>query len=118
MVEDEEAVRTLVRETLRLCGYKVLEAEGAETALATLEGYREPIHLLLTDLVMPQMSGKDLALRISPHHPEAAVLYMSGYTDDAIVRHGVLDANTFFLQKPFMPSVLVKKVREVLDAKR
>jgi two-component system cell cycle sensor histidine kinase/response regulator CckA len=118
LVEDEEAVRTLVRETLRLYGYKVLEAEGAETALATLEGYREPIHLLVTDLVMPRMSGKDLALRISPVHPEAAVLYMSGYTDNAIVRHGVLEANTFFLQKPFTPRVLVKKVREVLDAKR
>jgi two-component system, cell cycle sensor histidine kinase and response regulator CckA len=118
LVEDEEAVRKLVRDTLYLCGYKVLEAEGAGRALATLEEYREPIHLLLTDLVMPHMSGKDLAQRLSPLHPETVVLYMSGYTDDAIVRNGILDTNTSFLQKPFMPKILAKKVREALDAKR
>ena len=74
--------------------------------------------MLLTDVVMPQMSGKELANRMSVQHPEARVLFMSGYTDDAVVRHGILEANTFFLQKPFTLSALVQKVREVLDADR
>lgn len=118
LVEDEEGVRALVRDTLEGYGYKVLEARGAEHAESILKEYREPIHLLLTDVVMPQMSGKELARRFFPRHPEAGVLYMSGYTDNAIVRHGVLDPGTSFLQKPFMPKTLVKKVREVLDARR
>jgi CheY-like chemotaxis protein len=118
LVEDEVAVRSLVRETLQSFGYHVLEAQGAEHALTILAEYDGPIHLLLTDVVMPQVSGKELAKKLAPLHPEAETLFMSGYTDNAIVRHGVLDANTFFLQKPFMPKTLVTKVREVLDAKR
>jgi two-component system, cell cycle sensor histidine kinase and response regulator CckA len=118
LVEDEAPVRSLVRETLQAYGYKVLEAQGAEDAISIFQEYVQPIHLLLTDVVMPQVSGKELAKRMSPSHPEAEILFMSGYTDNAIVRHGVLDANTFFLQKPFMPRTLVTKVREVLDAKR
>jgi len=118
LVEDEEGVRALVRDTLQAYGYKVLEARGAEHAEAILEKHSDPIHLLLTDVVMPQMSGKELAKRFFPRHPEAGVLYMSGYTDNAIVRHGVLEPGTSFLQKPFMPKTLVKKVREVLDSLR
>jgi two-component system, cell cycle sensor histidine kinase and response regulator CckA len=117
VVEDEEGVRSLVRETLKSFGYKMLEAQGAEHALSILQEYREPIHLLLTDVIMPQMSGKELAKRLPSFHPETTVLFMSGYTDNAIVRHGVLDATTAFLQKPFMPKILVRKVREVLDVK-
>jgi two-component system, cell cycle sensor histidine kinase and response regulator CckA len=118
VVEDEVAVRSLVRETLQSYGYNVLESQGAEHAITILNDYAESIHLLLTDVVMPQVSGKELAKRLAPLHPETDILFMSGYTDNAIVRHGVLDANTFFLQKPFMPKTLVTKVREVLDAKR
>ena len=118
LVEDEEGVRTLVRETLQSNGYKVLEARGAEQALAMFEEYCEPIHLIFTDVVMPQMSGNELAKRLTLLHPETKVLFMSGYTENAIVHHGVLDPGIFFLQKPFMPTTLLKKVREVLDTKR
>jgi PAS domain S-box-containing protein len=118
VVEDEEGVRSLVCETLKSKGYNVLDARGPSEALTIVEHYVEPIHMLLTDVVMPQMSGKELAKRLSTVRPGAKVLYMSGYTDDAIVRHGVLEAGTFFLQKPFVPSILLRKVREVLDTKR
>jgi PAS domain S-box-containing protein len=118
VVEDEEGVRSLVCQTLTSHGYKVLEAAGAAQALTIAEQHTEPIHLLLTDVVMPQTGGRELAKRLSTLlHPETKVLYMSGYTDDAIVRHGVLEADTFFLQKPFGPSTLLRKVREVLDVK-
>ena len=117
VVEDEEGVRSLVCETLASHGYKVLEARGADQALTIFEQYAEPIHLLLTDVVMPQVGGKELAKRLSTVHPEAKVLYMSGYTDNAIVRHGVLEGGTPFLQKPFVPRTLVQKVREVLDTR-
>jgi signal transduction histidine kinase/ActR/RegA family two-component response regulator len=118
VVEDEEGVRSLVCETLKSKGYNVLDARGPSEALTIVEHYVEPIHMLLTDVVMPQMSGKELAKRLSTVRPGAKVLYMSGYTDDAIVRHGVLEAGTSFLQKPFVPSILLRKVREVLDTKR
>ena len=118
VVEDEEGVRSLVCETLESHGYKVLEARGADDALSIFEQYAEPIHLLLTDVVMPQMGGKELAKRLSSVHPETKVLYMSGYTDNAIVRHGVLEGGTPFLQKPFVPQTLVRKVRQVLDTKQ
>ncbi len=118
VVEDEEGVRSLVRQTLTEYGYTVLEAEGAEQALKVSEGYSKPIHLLLTDVVMPLTGGKELASRLSTLHPETRVLYMSGYTDDAIVRHGILQGDTPFLQKPFAPNVLLKKVRAVLKMKQ
>ncbi len=117
VVEDEEGVRSLVCETLKSKGYKVLEAEGAAQALKIAEQHTKPIHLLLTDVVMPQTGGKELAKRLSTLHPETKVLYMSGYTDDAIVRHGILEGSTAFLQKPFAPDALVRKVREVLKMK-
>ena len=117
VAEDEEGVRALVGKTLESYGYKVLETREPGEALTIVEQYAEPIHLLLTDVVMPHMSGKELAKRLTTVHPEAKVLYMSGYMDNAVFRHGVLEAGTFFLQKPFVPSTLLRKVREVLDTK-
>ena len=118
VVEDEEGVRSLVCESLRLTGYNVLEADGPRTALATIQRYANPIHMLLTDVVMPQMSGQAVAECMSEHHPETRVLYMSGYTDDAIIRNEILNTDAFLLRKPFSPSGLLVKVREVLDAER
>jgi len=118
VVEDEDSLRSLVCETLKSKGYKVLEGREPVEALKIVEQYAQPIHLLLTDVVMPRMSGKELATRLTTVRPKMKVLYMSGYTDDAIVHHGILEAGTFFLQKPFMPSTLLRKVREVLDTKR
>ncbi|HUZ45802.1 MAG TPA: response regulator [Terriglobia bacterium] len=114
LVEDNEAVRTFVRCVLEARGYRLLEAGGSEDALKAVERHAGPIHLLLTDVVMPRMSGTELALRIASLHPETKVLYMSGYTDNAIVHHGVLDAGRHFLQKPFIPEALTQKIREVL----
>ena len=116
VVEDEQGVRSLVCNTLAVQGYKVLEAHSSLEAASIMESYREPIQMLLTDVVMPQMSGKVLADRMPALHPEARVLFMSGYTDDAIIRNGILEPNSFLLQKPFSPSGLLQKVREVLDA--
>ena len=104
-----------MRVALQSGGYRVLETGDARQACTILEEFREPIHLLLTDVVMPNMSGKELAARSATLHPESRVLYMSGYTDNAIVVHGVLEATASFLQKPFAPKTLLKKVREVLD---
>jgi PAS domain S-box-containing protein len=118
VVEDETGVRSLVCETLKSKGYKTLAAEGAAQALKIAEQYTKPIHLLLTDVVMPLTDGKELATRLSTLHPESKVLYMSGYTDDAVVRHGVSDGGTPLLQKPFLPNALLLKVREVLRTKR
>jgi PAS domain S-box-containing protein len=117
VVEDEQGVRSLVCETLASHGYKVLEAAGAAQALQIAEQHTEPIHLLLTDVVMPQTSGKGLAKGLLTLHPETKVIYMSGYTDDAIVRHGILEGGTPFLQKPFAPKALLLKMREVLKTK-
>lgn len=116
VVEDEEAVRRLVCAVLRRCGYTVLEAPDGEAALQICERHEERIHLVVTDVVMPHMSGRELADRLAASQEPVKVLYMSGYTDDAILQHGVLEPGTAFLQKPFIPDVLVQKVREVLDA--
>jgi two-component system cell cycle sensor histidine kinase/response regulator CckA len=115
VVEDNESVRSFVRSVLESQGYVLLEAGGSEEALTLIEERSGPIHLLLTDVVMPRMSGPELAARLGPLHPETKVLYMSGYTDNAIVHQGALDAGTHFLQKPFVPDTLTRKIREVLD---
>jgi DNA-binding NtrC family response regulator len=115
-VEDEESLLNLVAEILRDGGYHVLAAHGPKEALRILADYREPIHLLLTDVVMPGLSGRALADKVSSERPGIRVLYMSGYTDNAIVHHGVLDHGVTFIQKPFTPDALIKLVREVLDA--
>jgi PAS domain S-box-containing protein len=116
LVEDEESVRALVRQVLRGRGYAVLEAGDGARALRVAEIHLRPIHLLLTDVVMPGVGGRELAERLLALHPEARVLFTSGYTDDAVVRHGVLEEEVHFLHKPFSPADLAQKVREVLDA--
>ena len=118
VVEDEAGVRSLVRETLKSKGYHILEAEGAAQALEIAERHSKPIHLLLTDVVMPHIDGKELAERLRTLHPETKVLYMSGYTDDAFARRGISEAKLPLLQKPFLPDALLLKVREVLKRKR
>lgn len=116
VVEDNEAVRSFVQSVLETQGYVLLQAGDSEEAARLIENTIGPIHLLLTDVVMPRMSGPELAARLRPQHPEAKVLYMSGYTDNAVAHHGVLDPGTHFLQKPFVAETLRKKIREVLDA--
>lgn len=116
LVEDEPSVRAIARGILTRAGYKVLEAEDGAAALRLFESTKEPIHLVLTDVVMPNMSGRELVEQLAKRKPELKVLYMSGYTDDTVVHHGVLDRGIAFLQKPIMPDALGKKVREVLDA--
>jgi PAS domain S-box-containing protein len=115
LVEDEEVVRELAREVLEMNGYTVLETRDVEDAQRICSRHGGAIHLMLTDVVMPQMSGRELAERLAPLRPDMRVLYMSGYTDDAIVLRGVLESGTAFLQKPFSPDDLAAKVREVLD---
>jgi CheY-like chemotaxis protein len=116
LVEDEEAVRTLVHEVLERNGYTVLAARHGGEALLVCERHGGPIHLMVTDVVMPEMSGRELAERLASLRPAMKVLYVSGYTDDAIVHHGVLDPGTPFLEKPFSPDALARKVREVLGS--
>jgi len=115
LVEDEELVRTLTKEVLISKGYKVLEAQDAREAMNIYEQHNDQIHLMITDVVMPGMSGRALAEKLKLSQRGIKVLYMSGYTDNAIVHHGVLDEGTAFLQKPFTPDGLARKVREVLD---
>jgi len=115
LVEDEEVVREMAMEILQECGYQVLQAEDGPEALRLARQYTGEIHLMLTDVVMPRMSGRELADQITHLRPHLKVLYMSGYTDDAIVHHGVLDEGTAFLGKPFSMHALALKVREMLD---
>jgi PAS domain S-box-containing protein len=114
-VEDEESVRELVRDYLRANGYRVLEAVDGVQALETAAAHKGTIHLLITDVVMPRLSGRELATRLSSERPGLRVLYISGYTDDSIFRHGVLEGGVAFLQKPFNLKAIAEKIREVLD---
>jgi CheY-like chemotaxis protein len=115
VAEDEDGVRALICEVLRGLGYRVLEAPRPEVAVGMIGAENGPVHLLLTDVVMPGMDGRQLAERLTALQPGLRVLYMSGYTGEAIARHGVLEQGTRLLQKPFTPEVLARTVREALD---
>ncbi|MHB1025793.1 MAG: PAS domain S-box protein [Desulfobacteria bacterium] len=115
VVEDEDIVRNLCVQILERLGYRVLQARNGTEAIAEVRGYGDRIDLLLTDVVMPGMNGSELATQLVRHHPEMKVLFTSGYTDDAIVHHGVLDEGVMFIGKPYTPLALARKVREVLD---
>jgi PAS domain S-box-containing protein len=116
VVEDEDGVRALIQHLLERCGYAVVPARDGFEALEIAEQLGSEIHLLMTDVVMPRMSGRDLGERLSKQFPGMRVLFLSGYTDDAIVRHGILESEVAFLHKPFTPGGLAEKVRQVLDA--
>ena len=115
LVEDQDEVRVVARDILRRYGYHVLEARHAGEALLLCERHMRTIHLLLTDVVMPQMNGRELAGRLLRERPELRVLYMSGYTEHAIVHHAILDSDVEYLQKPIVPEALARRVRQVLD---
>jgi DNA-binding NtrC family response regulator len=115
VVEDDAGVRELIRQVLPKLGYTLLEAVHGQDALWVINHYPDPIHLVLTDVVMPGLSGKALAEQLSSSRPELKILFMSGYTDEAIAHHGVLNPGVDFLQKPFTLMGLARKIRSVLD---
>ncbi|MBI5710927.1 MAG: response regulator [Candidatus Eisenbacteria bacterium] len=116
LVEDEPLVRSYVHDVLRKNGYRVLEVPNGDEAIGRSAGHREPIHILVTDVVMPGISGLDLAKQLAGSRPGLRVLYLSGYTGDLVEQQGVLEPGSAFLQKPFTPDALLRKVRELLDA--
>jgi two-component system cell cycle sensor histidine kinase/response regulator CckA len=116
LVEDQDEVRRVAQEILIRHGYHVIAAQNAGEALLSCERHPRTIHLLLTDVVMPQMSGRELAVRLETIRPDMKVLYMSGYTDNAVVHHGILDSGIAYVQKPLVPDMLARRVREVLDS--
>lgn len=116
LVEDQPALRDLVRESLESFGYRVVEAADGEQALAVALAAEEPPHLLLSDVIMPAMGGRELADALRKARPDLRVLFMSGYTEGAISRHGVLEGGAAFIGKPFTPADLARKVRETLQA--
>ena len=115
VIDDEPDIRQAVGLLLTRAGFDVLEARNGDEARALSGQHPGPIHLLVTDVVMPKVSGRQLADALAARFPDLKVLYLSGYTDDAIVRHGVLEEGKKFLQKPFTPIALARKVREILD---
>jgi signal transduction histidine kinase/ActR/RegA family two-component response regulator len=116
LVEDEKSVRDLARRILERRGYNVLTAGDGGEAIELVESDDQPIHLLLTDVIMPGLNGQDVALRVRALRPDIRVLFMSGYNEEAVLRHGVLAAGTAFIEKPFSPSVLLERVRSILSS--
>jgi CheY-like chemotaxis protein len=117
VVEDSPSVRAVAVNILKRHGYNMLEATSSRHAIDISDSYKKSIDLLLTDVVMPELNGRVLAEELLRKRPAMGVLFMSGYADDAVMRHGVLPAGTLHLQKPFTPGALALKVREVLDAR-
>jgi CheY-like chemotaxis protein len=117
IVEDEPAVRRMASRALRSQGYEILEAANGAEALEVLSRAAGPVDLVLSDVVMPVLNGRELSERLAVDHPEIRVLFMSGYTDDDIVRRGLLQPGAPFLQKPFVAADLSRKVRDVLDSR-
>jgi len=115
IVEDEDIVRELAVKILERKGYHVISTQHVDDAISIVNNYKSSIHLLLTDVVMPKMNGAVLANKLTSVKPEMKVLFISGYTDEAIIHHGVLDGEVNFLQKPFTPNGLIKKIRQILD---
>ena len=116
LVEDDEMVRNLVRESLVRAGYKVIDTSDPLEARRISDRHRSVIHLMITDVVMPKVSGRELAEELKGRRPNMKVLFMSGYTDNAIVNTGILQKEVAFLQKPFTPAALTQKVRDILDS--
>ncbi len=117
-MEDDDGLRKFAQEVLLRHGYRVLDAENGEDALRVSQAHEGQIDLIITDVVMPKMGGREAAERLQPLYPQMKVIYMSGYTDNAIVQHGVLAPGLNFLQKPFLPEGLAHKVREALAAEK
>ena len=115
LVEDDEGVRLMTTRILSSNGYTVMDAVSGPEALQIADGYQDSIHLLLTDVIMPKMNGRDLADRLTLQHPAMRILYMSGYTGNVLVNHEVVDAGLAFIQKPFAAQTLLHRVRDVLD---
>jgi len=115
VAEDESTVRNVIKRSLSDAGYRVIEAVDGEQALAIASSSTEQIDLVITDVIMPRMGGKELNARLEELNPELKVLFISGYTDNAIVHQGILDEGIEFIQKPFQPSDLLKKIRAMLD---
>jgi nitrogen-specific signal transduction histidine kinase len=115
LAEDDPAVRKVIREILANQGYTVLEAQDGQEAIGLAEQLTGPIHVLLADVMMPEMGGRALADRLTPQHPGMKVLFMTAHPEDAIVHHGVLDAGIALIRKPFTPTALTRKIREVLE---
>ena len=115
-MEDESAVRQIAHMSLKAQGYTVLEADGGAEAIRTAQTYPGEIHLLVSDVVMPEMGGRQLLEVVRKYRPGLRVLFMSGYTDDAVLLHGVVGTTDAFIQKPFTPLGLARKVREVINA--
>jgi CheY-like chemotaxis protein len=115
LVEDEAAVRRMVMEILLRLGYTILEAPDARSAQKVFAEYERPIHLLLTDVVMPQLSGRELALRLTALRPDLKVMFMTGYADESMEQEGLLEPGAVLLKKPFTPDMLAAKIREALD---
>jgi len=115
VVEDENSIRYIMARTLRECGYTVLEAAGGPQALEILQEQSAPVNLIIADLVMPEISGRELAERMLERWPDVPILFTSGYTGLFVVQRGLLDEGQEFIQKPIAPDMLAKRVREMLD---